>query len=74
MALIYGLVLLAALAIVWIAVRGRKRRRLKKYRKSFENRETVLRIKRDLNMRARDRDLQTRPPTHEDGPSSPKRH
>ena len=73
MAFIYGLALLAAIIIVWIAVRSQKRRRLKKYRRSFEQRPTVLRIRRDQNMRARDPDLQTRPPTQEDGPSSGRR-
>ena len=72
MTLIYGLGLLAALVIAWIAVRrGQQRRRLKKYRESWELRGTVLRIKRDQkNMRATDPDLQTRPPMSEDGTSS----
>ncbi len=70
MALIYGLALLAALIIVWIAVRrGRQHRRLKKYRQSWEKRPTVMRIKGDRDMRARDPDLETRPPTYDDAPS-----
>lgn len=70
MVFLYGLVVLAALVILWIAVRAlRQRRRLKKYRASWEKRGTMLRIKRDRDMRARDPDLQTRPPTHDDGPS-----
>jgi hypothetical protein len=74
MTLIYGVGLLAALIIVWIAVRrGRQRRRLKKYRQSWATRPTVLRIKGDLDRRARDPDLQTRPPTYEDGRSSSER-
>jgi hypothetical protein len=70
--LVYGLGLLAALVIAWIAVRrGRHRRRLKTYRESWEQRGTVLRIKRDQkNMRATDPELQTRPPMSEDGTSS----
>jgi len=73
--LVYGLGLLAALVIAWIAVRrGQQRRRLKKYRESWEQRGTVLRIKRDLkNMRATDPGVQTRPPLSEDGTSS-RRH
>ena len=73
MALIYGLALLAALIIVWIAVRrGRQRRRLKKYRQSWEKRPTVMRIKGDRDMRDRD-PLETRPPTYDDAPSSSER-
>jgi hypothetical protein len=74
MTFIYGLGLLAALIIVWIVVRrGRQHRRLKKYRQSWEKRPTVMRIKGDRDMRDRDPDLQTRPPTYEDGPSSGER-
>jgi len=70
MIFLYGLGVLAALGILWIAVRAlRQRWRLKKYRASWEKRGTMLRIKRDRDMRARDPDLQTRPPTHNDGPS-----
>lgn len=74
MGLVYGLGLIAALVIVWIAVRrGRQRRRLKKYRESWEQRSTVLRIRRDRDMRAADPDMQTRPPKTDDGRSSGRR-
>jgi hypothetical protein len=70
MSFLYGLGVLVALIILWFAVRAlRQRRRLKKYRASWEKRGTMLRIKRDRDLRARDPDLQTRPPTHKDGSS-----
>jgi hypothetical protein len=63
----YGLALLAlltVLVIAWVVVRrGEPRRRLKKYRESWEQRGTVLRINRDRAMRAADHlDVQTQAP------------
>ena len=64
-ALKYTLVLLAVLAVVGGIVvwwRGRKIRRLRKYRQSWEQRSTMIRIKRDRNLRESDPDLESRPP------------
>ena len=64
----YGLGLLAVLVVIAGIVwwRGRNRRRLKKYRASWEQRSTMIRLKRDRNMLASDPDLQTRPPASGD--------
>jgi hypothetical protein len=72
-ALKYGLALLAVLVvIVGIVVwwRGRKLRRLRKYRQSWEQRSTMMRIKRDRNLRESDPDLESRPPVPGDDPAS----
>lgn len=71
----YGLGLLAVLVVIagifwW---RGRNRRRLKKYRASWEQRSTMIRLKRDRNMLASDPDLQTRPPAPGDEPAEGRR-
>jgi hypothetical protein len=66
----YGLGLLAVLVVIaGIAWCGRNRRRLKKYRASWEQRSTMIRLKRDRNMLASDPDLQTRPPAPGDKPA-----
>lgn len=60
-------VVIAGIVVWW---RGRKRRRLRKYRQSWEQRSTMLRIKRDRNLRDSDPDLESRPPLPGDTPPS----
>jgi hypothetical protein len=72
-ALKYGLALLAIVVVVAGIVvwwRGRKRRRLRKYRQSWEQRSTMLRIKRDRNLRDSDPELESRPPVPGEDPAS----